>query len=161
MSADIHEQARELIALAGGKDDLSHAQQNWLRVHLQNCAPCRDYAELARQTLSTLRSRSLAADFALVQATQLRMRARAAELRRQQERRWLVSLSCVFVGLSAAMTTPMLWLGLHWMGARVGISDWAWQASFAFFGIVPALVVSALLLAHGTHLVNNEERSRG
>ncbi|HEX4230620.1 MAG TPA: hypothetical protein VHZ07_18225 [Bryobacteraceae bacterium] len=157
MSANLHEQARELIALGGGQD-LSDVQQNWLQAHLQQCAPCSDYAEEVRRTLSVLRSRSLAADFALVQMTQLRVRSRALELRQQQARAWLVLLSCLFVGLSAAITTPLFWRAFEWIGLQSGISSWVWQAGFAFFWIAPALIVSALLLAHGTHLTNDGEK---
>lgn len=154
MSGDLHEQVRELIALAGGQD-LSDGQEGWLQAHLRECAACSDYAEAVGRTLSALRSRSLTADFALVQATQLRVRSRAIELRRQQTRAWLVCLSCLVVGLSAAITTPLFWRAFAWIGEGAGISSWVWQTGFAFFWIVPALVVSALLLAHSTHLTDD------
>ena len=70
MTRGIHEQARELIALAGiegGTEDLSDAQQQtWLRAHLQECAACRDYAEAAGRAVRALRSQPLTADSALV-----------------------------------------------------------------------------------------------
>lgn len=157
MNENSHEQARELIALAGGKD-LSGVQQSWLRAYLQGCRPCIDYAEAVSRTVSALRSQPLAADFTLVQATQLRVRSRALELQQERERAWLICLSCIFVGLSAAITTPLFWRAFEWVGERAGISSWVWQAGFAFFWIAPALVVSALLLAHGTHLANNGEK---
>jgi anti-sigma factor RsiW len=154
MSGNSHEQARELIALAGGQG-LSDGQESWLQAHLRGCAACSDYAEAVGRMLSALRSRSVTADFGLVQATQLRVRSRAVELRRQRTRAWLVSLSCLIVGLSAAITTPLFWRAFEWIGERAGISSWVWQAGFAFFWIVPALIVSALLLAHGTYLTND------
>lgn len=157
MSGNVHEQARELIALAGVENDLSVEQQNWLRAHLEDCAACSEYAEAARQTIRVLRSQSLAADSALVRTTQRRVRARADELRQQRERMWLVCLSCIFVGLSAAITTPLFWRAFEWMGMWAGVSSWVWQASFTFFWIAPALVVSALLLAHGTHWSSSEK----
>lgn len=156
MSGNVHERARELIALAGGQD-LSAVQQTWLRAHLQECAPCSDYAETVGRTVSALRSQPLIADFALVQATRLRVRSRALELRQQQVRAWLVCLSCIFVGISAAITTPLFWRAFEWIGTRAAISSWVWQSGFAFFWIAPALVVSVLLLAHGTHLTNDGE----
>jgi predicted anti-sigma-YlaC factor YlaD len=157
MTGSVHEQARELIALTGGQD-LSGVQQSWLRAHLQECAPCSDYAEAVGRTVSALRSWPLAADFALVQATQLRVRSRAFELRQQQARTRLVFLSCILVGLSAAITTPLFWRAFAWIGVNAGISNWVWQAGFAFFWIAPALVVSAFFIAHGTHLSNNGEK---
>jgi hypothetical protein len=153
MNRTLHEQAQELIAV--GSEDLSEEQRSWLRAHLHECAACRSYAEPAGQVVLALRSQPLAADSALVQATQMRVRSRALELRQKQERIWLVCLSCLFVGISAAITTPVFWRVSEWMGERAGISSWIWQASFGFIWIVPALVVSALLLAHGTHLTND------
>jgi predicted anti-sigma-YlaC factor YlaD len=161
MTRSVHERAQELIALGGTGDkerDLPNAQQQtWLRAHLQECSACRDYQEAAGRAVRALHSQPLAADSALVRATQMRVRSRALELRQQQERIWLVCLSCFFVGLSAAITTSLFWRAFEWMGAWAGVSNWVWQAGFTFFWIVPALVVSALLLARGTHLTSNGE----
>jgi hypothetical protein len=159
MSGSNHAHAQELIALSSGQD-LSEAEQEWLRAHLQECAACNEYAEAVGRTVSVLRSRPLAADFSMVEATRWRVRARAEQLRQQRERAWLVCLSCLFVGFSAIITTPLFWRACAWAGERAGISDWIWQAGFAFFWAAPALVVSALLLAHGTHLTSNGERQR-
>ena len=157
MSRSVHDQARELIA-QGGTEDLSTVQQTWLQDHLQGCEACSDFAEATGRAVRALRSQPLAADFALVRATQMRVRSRALELRQQQERLLLVCLSCLFVGVSAAMTTPVFWRAFEWIGVWVGVSSWVWQAGFTFFWIAPALVVSALLLAHGTHLTDDGEK---
>lgn len=143
-----HQEARQLIALGEG---LSPTQQNSLRLHFAECAACRDYAEAAGRVVRTLRSYPLAADSDLVRSTQMRVRALSLELRQQQERAWLVCLSCLFVGLSAAITTPFFWRAFQWFGSLAGVSNWIWQAGFISFWILPALVVSALLLARGTH----------
>jgi len=103
----------------------------------------------------------LVAGSGLVQAWQMRVRSRALELRQQQERMWLVCMSCLFVGLSAAITTPLFWRAFEWMGTRAGVSSPVWQVGFAFFWTVPALVVSALLLARGTHLTHSRENPWG
>jgi predicted anti-sigma-YlaC factor YlaD len=157
MTRSVHERARELIALAGA-EDLSDGQQTCLRAHLQECVACRDYEEAAGRVVRALRSQPLAADSALVRATQMRVRSRALELRQQRERMWLVCASCLFVGLSAAITTPLFWRTFEWMGAWAGVSSSVWQLGFALFWIVPTLVVSALLLARGTHLTHDGEK---
>ncbi len=157
MSRSIHDEAQELIALAGA-EDLSADQQSWLRVHLEECGMCSEYAEAAGRTVRALRFQPLAADSALVQATQMRVRSRALEMREQKERIWLVCLCCVSVGLSAAITTPLSWRAFEWMGLWAGVSNWVWKAGFLFWWMAPALVVSALLLRHGTHLTDNVER---
>jgi predicted anti-sigma-YlaC factor YlaD len=155
MTRSGHERTRELIALAGANDrDLSDGQQAWLRAHLQECAACRDYAEAAAGVVRAVRSQAWAADSALVRATQMRVRSRALELQQQRERVWLVCVSCLFVGLSSAITTPFFWRAFEWIGVWAGVSNSVWQAGFAFFWIVPALVVSTVLLARGTHLTS-------
>ena len=157
MTRNAHDEARELIALGG---DLSETQQTWLLAHLQECKGCRHYAEAANGVVGGLRSLPQAADPRLVRATQMRVRFHASRLRETRERIWLVGMACLGVGLSATLTVPLLWRLFAWMGEWAGISGPVWQAGFMFFCIAPALVVSVLLLARGTHLANNAKHSR-
>ena len=157
MTRNVHDKARELMAVGNGLPD---SQQVWLRAHLDECEPCRDYFEAANGVVRTLRSLPLAADARLVRATQMRVRFHASRLRETRERMWLVGMACLGVGLSATLTIPLLWRLFGWMGERAGVSALVWQTSFMFFFIAPALVVSVLLLARGTHLTDNGEQSR-
>jgi len=157
MRRNAHDEARELIALG---EAVSDAQQIWLRAHLKECADCRNYAEAAGQVVRALRSLPVAADSRLVRATQMRVRFHASRLRETRERMWFVGVACLGVGLSAALTAPLLWRLFAWMGGLAGVSGPVWQASFMFFCVAPALVVSVLLLARGTHSANSRERSR-
>jgi predicted anti-sigma-YlaC factor YlaD len=157
MSRNPHEEARELITLGG---DLSDAQQSWLRAHLDECEACRHYGEAANGVVRTLRSLPLAADARLVRATQMRVRFHASRLREARERMWLVGVACLGVGLSATLTAPLLWRLFAWMGEWAGVSPLFWQTAFLFFFVAPALVVSVLLLARGTHLAGNGDHSR-
>jgi len=157
MTRNAHGEARELIALGEG---LSDAQQSWLRAHLDECEACRDYVEAANGVVRALRSLPLAADSRLVRTTQMRVRFHASRLRQTRERLWLVGMACLGVGLSATLTVPILWRLFSWMGEWAGVSTVVWQAGFMFFFIAPALVVSVLLLARGTQLTNNGERSQ-
>lgn len=155
MTRDAHDEARQLIALG---ESVSDAEQIRLRAHLEECADCLNYADGAGQVVRALRSLPVAADSRLVRATQMRVRFHASRIRETRERMWFVGVACLGVGLSAALTAPLLWRLFAWMGETVGVSSAIWQAGFAFFWIVPALVVSLLLLARGTH--NSGERSR-
>lgn len=157
MTRDTHDEARGLIALGDG---ISEAQQRWLQAHLQECEGCRDYEEAAGRVVAALRSVPVAADPRLVRATQMRVRFHASRLRETRERMWLVAMACFGVGLSAALTAPLLWRLFAWMGELAGLSSPVWQASFVFFYTAPALVVAVLLLARGTHLSSNGERSQ-
>ena len=66
MTRDTHDEARALIALG---EALSDAQQIWLWAHLQDCATCRDYAQVADRVVRALRSLPVAADTRLVRAS--------------------------------------------------------------------------------------------
>jgi predicted anti-sigma-YlaC factor YlaD len=155
MKQNQHDEAREVIALGG---ELTDAQQVWLRSHIDECESCRNYAESANQVVRSLRSVPVAADPRMVRATQMRVRFHASRLRESRERLWLVGMACLVVGLSATVTLPLLWRMFAWMGAWAGVSSWVWQAGFAFFWVAPALVVSALLVARGTHLSSNDDK---
>lgn len=159
MTRDPHQQAQELIACRG--DGLTEAQRAWLQAHLASCDSCRDYAEAADQLVRALRSVPIAADPALVRATQLRARLHAHKLQQQQERMWLIWISCAVVTLSTALTTPLLWQGFAWLGAWIQVPDLLWQAGFVAFWIAPALAASVLLAARGTFLGSRNGTPQG
>ena len=152
MTQSSHQGVRRLIATSA--DDLSEAQQAMLRAHLQDCAACRDYAAATAEIVRTLRGVPLAADPKLVRNTQARVRARGVALRQRQQWLSLVALACPLVGLSAAITTPLVWRAFQWMGTYAGLSKTLWQVGFTFYWIAPSLLVSVLLLFRGTHLAN-------
>jgi predicted anti-sigma-YlaC factor YlaD len=158
MTRNAHDEARELIALGEGLPD---AQESGLRAHLNECEACRNYAEGANRVVRSLRSLPLAADSRLVRATQMRVRFHASRLRETRERMWLVGMACLGVGLSATLTVPFLWRLFAWMGERAGVSTLVWQTGFMFFFVAPALVVSILLLARGTHLADIHPANHG
>jgi predicted anti-sigma-YlaC factor YlaD len=153
MTQSSHQEIRRLIATSA--DDLSEAQQALLQRHLQDCGPCREYAAAAAEIVRAVRGVPLAADPRLVLNTQARVRARAFALRQRQQWLRLVALACPLVGLSAAITTPLAWRAFQWMGTYAGVSRLLWQVGFAFYWVVPALLVSVLLLLRGTHLADS------
>ena len=162
MTRNIHEQARELIALAGANDkDLSSREQTWLRAHLEECAACRDYSEAAGRVVRALHSHPVAADFALVQTTQMRVRSRAQELRRQHERLWVICVCCVAVTVVTASTTAVLWRGFAWMGQQARLPDPVWQIGLLALGLMPAMVAGILMLARGTYWADHNGSSQG
>jgi predicted anti-sigma-YlaC factor YlaD len=147
---DTHQQAQELIAC--GEHDLSPSQQAWLRTHLDGCASCRDYGQAAQQFVRSLRSVPVVADLNLVRTTQMRVRLHSRQLLQKRERMWLVWMSCVLVGLSAVITTPILWRGFQWLGEWARVSSPVWQVGFMVFWISPALAASLIFLARGVYL---------
>ncbi len=159
MKQDVHERARQAIALenseALGSEDSNRQEQSWLRSHLQECAACRQYAEAAHRVVRALHFEPvLTADFDLVRVTRMRVHARALELRRRQERIWLVSFCCLFVALSAALLNPLVWWLFRCIGLWMGASRAVWQSSFAIFWVAPTLVAGAILLARNIDFSN-------
>jgi predicted anti-sigma-YlaC factor YlaD len=154
MNNDAHEWARRLVALAG-PEALSGADQAWLAAHLETCASCRAFAENARETIHALRAIPIAAERSLVSTTQMRVRRRALELQRHQERLWLVSVSCTAVTLCALLSAVALWRGFEWLGARAQLVPSIWQVGFLVFCLTPALIVGVVLLARDTHLADH------
>lgn len=157
MTRNAHEQARELIALG---ESLSDAEQKSLRTHLDECAACRSYADAAGRVVAALRSLPLAADTRLVRTTQMRVRFHADRVREARERMWLIALACLSVGISTVFTIPLLWRLFAWIGDTAGVTPPVWEAGFAVFFVTPALVVSLVLLARGTHWANRGHEAR-
>jgi predicted anti-sigma-YlaC factor YlaD len=156
MTRNVHEEAQELIAVG---EALSEAQRTWLRTHLEECESCRQYTDAAGEVVRRLRSLPLAADSRLVRATQMRVRFHAARLHEARQRMWLVGMACLAVGLSATVTAPLLWRLFAWMGDWAGVSTVVREAAFMFFFLAPAMVVSVLLLARGTHWTDRRKQS--
>ncbi|MGA7661427.1 MAG: hypothetical protein WBV97_15710 [Candidatus Sulfotelmatobacter sp.] len=168
MNTDAHERARKLIALAG-PETLSAADRPsdqrssnaWLAAHLETCASCRAFAENAAQTIHGLRAIPIAAERSLVSTTQIRVRRRALELRRNRERLRLVSVSCTAVTLCALLSTVVLWRGFEWLGERAQLASSVWQVGFLVFCVMPALVAAILLQAKDRHLADHTGSYRG
>src|SRR5256885_12936687 len=152
MTQSSHQEIRRLIATSA--DDLSEAQQALLHAHLQDCGSCRDYAAATAEIVRALRGIPVAADPRLVLNTQARVRARAFALRQRQQWLTLVALACPLVGLSAAITTPLIWRAFDWIGTHAGLSPPVWQAGFAFYWVGPGLPGRGLLPFRGTHLAD-------
>ena len=153
MKHDAHEQAQELIAC--GLDGISDPEQAWLQTHLRDCASCRDFAEATGTLVRGLHAIPTTAGASLVSTTQMRVRQRAQELRRQQERLWMISVCCAAVTLCTAITTTVLWRGFAWMGQQVQLSAPVWEACFVVFCLMPAILAGILLLARGTYLAGH------
>jgi len=168
VNTDAHERARKLIALAG-PETLSAADRPsdqrssnaWLAAHLETCASCRAFAENAAQTIHGLRAIPIAAERSLVSTSQIRVRRRALELRRNRERLRLVSVSCTAVTLCALLSTVVLWRGFEWLGERAQLASSVWQVGFLVFCVMPALVAAILLLAKDRHLADHTGSYRG
>lgn len=156
MIRNVHDEVRGLIALGGA---ISGTQQGLVRAHLEECEACQQYAQAVTGVVGALRSVPISADSRLVRASQMRVRFHARRLQETRQRIWLVGMACLCVGFSATLTAPVLWRLFAWIGQMAGVPTVVWQASFLFFFVLPGLVVAVLLLAGGTHQVQDGKDS--
>jgi predicted anti-sigma-YlaC factor YlaD len=156
---DDHERARMLLSLADA-EPVPAAERSWLESHLEACDDCRGFAQNTGDLIRALRSVPVAADRTLVHTTQMRVRQRARELRRRDERLWLVAASCVLVTLAALVTNFAFWRGFAWFAEHAHVSASLGPVVFVALWIVPALAAGVFLLAHGTHLAEHNGGTR-
>ncbi len=157
-SSDPHERARIMIASAEGAPgagETSESDDTWLLAHLEACSACREFQENSREAIGALRGVPVMATSHLVSATQMRVRQRALELQRQQERLWVVFICCAAVTFSAVISTAVLWHVSEWMGQRARLSSPVWEGGFVVFYLLPAVFTGIVLLARGTFLADH------
>jgi hypothetical protein len=159
VKADVHERARILIALSG-PEGTSAAESAWLAAHVEVCPACREFAEAMQATVGQLRTIPITADGNLVSATKMRVRQRARELQRRNERFWMICACCAAVTLAGAFTTAILWRGLEWLGQQAQLFPPMWELPFAVFCVMPGIVAGILLLARGTHMADRNGTHR-
>jgi len=159
MNPEFHERARRLID-ARLIEGIASPESEWLEAHLAECPGCQAKAGASERALQALRSNSVTVDPALVSATQARVRWRARELRENQAHLRTLWLSCGLSWLVGAVTAPVLWQAIAWLGCRFEISQTIWVAAFALCWVAPATVVGAVVAwrqSHASGVGNNRE----
>ena len=144
MSAEIHERACRLID-ARHVEGISASEREWLEAHLAECTACQARALANERALQALRSNTVRVDPALVATTQARVRWRARELRENDARLRALWISCGLSWLLGAVTAPLLWDAIAWLGRRLDVSQAVWIAVFAMCWIAPATLVGAFV----------------
>jgi len=144
MSEDIHARAARLMD-AELVEGIPATERAWLDEHLERCAGCRAHAERTERTVQSLRSLVVQINPALVSATQVRLRLRARELHEHQARMRALWVSCALSWVMGAVSAPLLWRGLAWLGQRFALPQPARLAVFLLAWTVPAVVVGAVL----------------
>jgi anti-sigma factor RsiW len=150
MNPEIHERACHLID-AWQVEGISAAEREWLDAHLAECPACGARARANERVLQVLRSNTVIVDPALVSTTQARVRWRARELREKQARLRALWISCGLSWLLGAVTAPLLWEGMAWLGRQFELSPAIWMTGFALFWVAPATVVGALVAWRHSH----------
>jgi anti-sigma factor RsiW len=188
VNADPHERARLMIAWWGpeglshaglshaglSQAGLSQAEQSWLAVHLESCPACREFAENSRETIRSLRGIPITAGASLVSTTRTRVRQRAQELQRRQERMRVIWVCSAAVTLCTAFNTAVLWRGVgwlsqwlsqqwgqQWIGQQAGLSAPLFELGFVALCSMPAIVAGIILLARGTYMADHNGSFQG
>lgn len=144
MSQDLHQNARQLLA-AARVEGISDTEQAWLEAHLQECAPCGEYASSLERTIGGVRSLAAPPDPALVEATRRRVHFRACELREQESQMRGLWISCALSWVLGVLSAPLLWWGFQWIGRHMALPDLAWQTAFVLWWVMPVAATAAVL----------------
>jgi predicted anti-sigma-YlaC factor YlaD len=167
---DPHERARMLIALSGpeqqSNEETPIAERSWLAAHLESCASCREFADSSAEAIRSLRAIPIMAGASLVSATRVRVRQRAQELQRHQERMRVIWVCCLAVTLCTALSTAVLWRGLAWMSQQwIGQQAWlpapVWEIALVAISVMPAVVAGILLISRGTYMADHNGTFQG
>jgi anti-sigma factor RsiW len=144
MNPEIHQRACRLID-ARLVEGISAPEREWLEAHLAECSACRARSSANERAVQALRSNSLIVDPALVSTTQARVRWRSRQLRENQARLRALWISCGLSWLLGAVTAPLLWQALAWMGRHFEVSPAIWITGFTLCWLAPATVVGAVM----------------
>jgi hypothetical protein len=145
-----HDHAKTLL-MQQRVEGLSHEDGLWLESHIAGCDDCAAAAFDLSETLQQARSEALSitASAALVRSTQLKVRARARELNRQRERMMPVWMFAAMALGWTVVSTPLLWEGFSWLGAKFHAPTMVWQTGLLFSWLTPtALIGAAALTRH-------------
>jgi anti-sigma factor RsiW len=141
MNREVHERAQRLID-TWHLEGIPAREREWLDAHL---AECQARALANERALQLLRSNAVRVDPALVSVTQARIRLRARQLRERQARLRALWVSCALSWVLGAVTAPLLWQAISWLGQRFDVSLAISITVFAVCWIAPATVVGAIL----------------
>ncbi len=142
MNADIHERALRLID-AWHVEGISTPDRVWLEAHLADCEACAARAAATERVIQAVRRNTIAVDPALVSTTQARVRGQARAMQENQSRLRAVWISCALSWILGALTAPLLWQGIAWIGRRLELSQAIWILAFTLCWIAPASLVAA------------------
>lgn len=156
MTNSDHDRARELVLLRG-VEGISDGDAAWLASHLEGCAECPGFAAELAMAERALHRVPVTAPVALVSATQVRVRQRAAELRDQQARNFLIGISfCLGLLWSAGAAFIGLKLS-NWLADKIHVAPWIVATSFVVFWLAPGVAIAVGLLIH--HPLSNSTRT--
>jgi hypothetical protein len=140
-----------MLKVKARAENVSDDERRRLDAHLTECTDCSAQQDAIGEAVRDIRtsSFSITASPQLVRATQLRVRARAWELRQQQQNLRPLWISCVLAFAWAIVSMPFLWQGFEWLGRSEKLPDVIWQTGFVIMSLMPIAAVGTIALANG------------
>ena len=120
---------------------------DFLRSHLAACPACSESSTAINDAVRQMRSDVVYANPTMVRATQLKVRARAEEMRRQRESMRSLWISSALALGWAVLSMPLLWQGFAWLGHTIHIPDIVWQSGFGIMALTPLTAVGTVGIA--------------
>jgi hypothetical protein len=147
MQSDQHERCRLLIDRAV-LEGIPAEDQRWIESHQEECAACREYAEISLRTVRALDGFPIDVDTAAAERVRHVVRVHveqgaAAEARSEG----FPALAAVAFGLTIAGSFAM-WRLVGWVAAARGIAPEVWQPGVEVLWILPSVMVDVVLLFH-------------
>ena len=127
--------------------ELNESDSRFLESHIASCLSCQERSNPIDSAVHQMRSAVVYADPVMVRATQMRVRERAAEMRRQQESMRPLWISSALALGWAVLSMPLLWQGFAWLGHTVHMPDIVWQSGFGIMALTPLMAVGTVGVA--------------
>jgi hypothetical protein len=148
---NVHERARQLLAQER-IEGITEAERAWVAEHVAECGACADFSQQTADALRNLRSMPLALPAGLAERTQFRVGLRAQQLREREPRQRALWIAGGISWAAGVASAPYVWRMFAWLGEHAGVPKLVWEAGFAMWWVVPALVAGVVLLVeHENH----------
>jgi len=145
MSGNEHQRAIELITQSD-VEGISAADAGWLAAHLAECRECSSFESALGEAERALQSFAVMAPVSLVETTRARVHARAEQLREQQARVVLMSVSFCLGVLTSTLTAWIWWRCGAWVADKLGLPSGIVEPGVLLFWLLPAVVIAVLLV---------------
>jgi anti-sigma factor RsiW len=146
MTAREHERALDLI-MRRGTEEIAAPESVWLNSHLSECSECASFAADFDSTGRLLQTVAVTASSSLVTATQMRLRARAAELQERQSRTVLITISFCIGAMSSTMSAWLWWRFGGWVAQRLALPASIVEPGVFVAWMLPAVAIAVAMLA--------------
>jgi predicted anti-sigma-YlaC factor YlaD len=146
MNANDHGRAIDLLTLRD-IEGISDSDARWLEAHLAECGECAGFADALSGAEQAVRAVNVMASASLVASTQAKPAARAEQLREQQARTVLISVSFCLGVLTSPQTASVSWKCGGWVADKLGLPSGIVEPGVLLFWLLPAVAIAVLMVA--------------